>query len=116
MGSAFQNHEQNLIAIRDTVTSVEIDDAEVLSYILEQNFPNPFNSTTYISFSIPVSGNVTLKVFDLLGNEVTTLVNRYQERGEYNVILQADNFASGIYFYPLTSGSFTASKKLILMK
>lgn len=127
----FQNHVRNLIAIRDTVTSVVNDDVEVLSYTLEQNYPNPFNSTTYIRYSILVSGNVTLKVFDLLGNEVTTLLNRYQERGNYNVIFQADNLASGIYFYRLTAGdpstslsagrqgsgqSFTASKKLILMK
>ena len=116
ISSLFQNHTQNLIAIRDTVTSVVNDGTEVLSYILEQNYPNPFNSTTHIRYTIPSSGNVTLKVFDLLGQEVTILLDRYQERGEYDAIFQADNLVSGVYFYRLKSGSFTASKKLILMK
>jgi len=87
-----------------------------LSYILEQNFPNPFNSTTYIWYSIPVSGRVTLKVFDLFGNDVSTLLDMYQARGEYDVIFQADNLSSGIYFYQLRAGNFISTKKLILLK
>ena len=116
LGSLTTGQEKTLIAIRDTVTSVENDDSEFLSYILEQNFPNPFNSTTHIRYTIPASGNVTIKVFDLLGNEVSAILDRNQTRGEYDVIFQADNLSSGIYFYRLISGSYTASKKLILMK
>jgi outer membrane protein assembly factor BamB len=108
--------EKTLIAIRDTVTSVEINDVEVLSYRLKQNFPNPFNSTTHIRYSIAVSGRVTLKVFDLLGNEVANLLNRYQAKGEYDVLFQPYNVASGIYFYQLKTGDFISTKKLILLK
>ena len=78
LGSLTTGQVKTLIAIRDTVASVETEDDEVFSYKLEQNYPNPFNSTTHIRYSIPESGNVTIKVFDLLGNEVTTLLNRYQ--------------------------------------
>jgi outer membrane protein assembly factor BamB len=116
LSSTFQNHERNLIAIRDTVTSVEHNDIEPLSYKLEQNYPNPFNSITTIIYTIPESGIVTLKVYDLIGNEVTTLLHRYQQTGSYEVIFQPENLASGLYFYSLTSGNYMATKKLILMK
>ncbi|MEJ2102970.1 MAG: PQQ-binding-like beta-propeller repeat protein [Ignavibacteriaceae bacterium] len=107
---------KTLIAIRDTVTSVEEQDYESLNYGLEQNYPNPFNSTTNIRYSIPVSDRATIKVFDLLGKEVATLLDRYQQAGSYDVIFQPNNLTSGIYFYTLTSGNFTATKKLILLK
>jgi len=116
LSSTFQNHVRNLIAVRDTVTSVENNDEEILSYQLRQNYPNPFNSLTHIRYSIPQSGMVSLKVYDQLGNEVSTLLNRYQDRGEYDVIYQADNLSSGIYFYTLSSGNFRDTKKLILLK
>jgi len=89
---------------------------ENASYTLEQNYPNPFNSTTNIRYLIPQSGRVTLKVYDLMGKEVATLLDRYQEAGSYDVIFQADNFSSGIYFYHLTAGGYSATKKMILMK
>jgi outer membrane protein assembly factor BamB len=116
LGSLFQNHEQNLIAIRDTVTSVQNNDEEILSYQLRQNYPNPFNSLTHIRYKIPKSGVVLLKVYDILGNEVSTLLDRFQDSGEYDVIYQADNLSSGIYFYTLSSGYFRDTKKLILLK
>jgi len=108
--------EKTLIAIRDTVTSVEINDVEVLSYRLEQNFPNPFNSTTHIKYTIPKSDRVTLKVYDLLGTIVVILLERYQGRGEYDIVFQPKNLSSGIYFYQLQVGNFLATKKLILLK
>lgn len=114
--STFQQHVRNLIAVRDTVTSVPIDDINELNFSLDQNYPNPFNSTTNIRYRISQAGRVTLKVFDLMGSEVTTLLDRYQQSGSYDVIFQADNLASGIYFYTLTSGNFTSTKKLILLK
>lgn len=114
--STFQNHVQNLIAIRDTVTSIKDPSTVILGYKLQQNYPNPFNSTTNIKYAIPQSGRVILKVYDLMGNEVANLLERYQEAGSYDVIFQADNLASGIYFYTLTSGNFMATKKLILLR
>jgi hypothetical protein len=116
ISSTYQNHVRNLIAVRDTVTSVGNNNNEILSYKLEQNYPNPFNSTTHIRYTIPESDRITLKVYDLLGSEVSTLLDRYQDKGEYDVIFQPDNLSSGIYFYTLTSGNFMATKKLILLK
>lgn len=116
LSSTFQNHVRNLIAVRDTVTSVENNDNEILKYQLEQNYPNPFNSTTNIRYTITQSGDVTLKVYDLMGNKVATLLDGYHDAGSYDVIFQANNLASGIYFYQLQVGEFIATKKLILLK
>ena len=116
LGSLFLNHVRNLIAIRDTVTSVPINDPKELSFSLEQNYPNPFNSLTHIRYTIPQSGNVSLKVFGMLGNAIATLVNEYQTLGEYDVLFKHNDLSSGIYFYTLTSGNFTSTKKLILLK
>jgi hypothetical protein len=85
-------------------------------YVLEQNYPNPFNPTTNISFTIPNSGLVSLKVFDALGREVATLVNEVKPAGNYLVNFNAENLASGIYFYRLQAGGFTQNHKMILLK
>ncbi len=85
-------------------------------YALIQNFPNPFNPTTQIRFEIPVSGFVSLKVFDVLGREVATLVNEKKSPGVYNVEWNASNVSSGVYFYRLSAGSFVETKKMILMR
>lgn len=92
-------------------------------FSLEQNYPNPFNPSTKIKYSIPsvalsgVEGSlVTLKVFDVLGNEVTTLVNEEKPSGEYEVVFDAAGLSSGIYFYKLQVGSFTETKKLVLIR
>ncbi|MBV6420149.1 MAG: Outer membrane protein assembly factor BamB [Ignavibacteriaceae bacterium] len=114
--SILQGQIKTLLAIRDTVTSVPIGNASDLRYSLKQNYPNPFNSLTHIRYSIIKSSNVLLKVFDILGNEVATLVNVYQNLGEYDVLFEANDLSSGIYFYTLSSGNFTATKKLILLK
>lgn len=86
------------------------------SYELNQNFPNPFNPATSIRYSIPSTSKVTLRVFDILGREVQTLVNSTQAPGEYTVSLNAENLATGVYFYQLSAGTFTATKKLMLLK
>jgi len=83
---------------------------------LEQNYPNPFNPSTTISFSIPTSEFVTLKVFDVLGNEVATLVNEYRRAGSHNIEFDASKLSSGIYFYKLQTGSFIETKKMILLR
>lgn len=89
----------------------------VFNYDLSQNFPNPFNPTTSIKYSIREAGNVSLKVYDLLGREVLTLVNQVQAPGEYQVSFDASNLAaSGMYIYRLQSGSFTRTMKMLLVK
>jgi len=93
-----------------------ISDAVPSKYALSQNYPNPFNPTTTISFAIPEAGSVTLKIFDMLGREVTTLVNEDKTSGVYNASFDASQLASGTYIYTLRVGEFQQSKKMILMK
>jgi hypothetical protein len=83
---------------------------------LDQNFPNPFNPTTNIRYSIVKTSQVTLKVFDLLGRQVRTLVHNMQAPGQYAVTFNAQDLASGVYFYRLQSGDMSITKKLVLMK
>ncbi len=96
---------------------VEEKNSQIIeSFKLYQNYPNPFNPTTSIQYSIASSQKVTLKIFDLLGREVATLVNQEQEPGSHTVQFDASKLSSGIYIYNLKAGNFTASKKLLLMK
>jgi hypothetical protein len=85
-------------------------------YSLSQNYPNPFNPTTVINYSIPKAGSVELKVYDLLGREVMVLFNGFKQAGTYSVNFNASNLASGVYFYLIKSGDFTATKKMLLIK
>jgi hypothetical protein len=85
-------------------------------YQLNQNFPNPFNPATTIRYSISKTSNVSLKVFDMLGREVQTLVHTMQAPGLYTVLLNAQGLGSGVYFYRLSAGTFTDTKKLLLIK
>ena len=85
-------------------------------FSLKQNYPNPFNPSTKIEFSVPQSGNVTLKVFNLLGEEVATLVNEDLASGNYKVDFNATSLSSGLYIYQIHSGTFTSSKKMMLLK
>ncbi len=83
---------------------------------LSQNYPNPFNPTTVISYQLSVFSNVTLKVYDVLGREVGTLVNERQTAGSHSVTFNAANLPSGVYFYHLQAGSYGNTKKLLLLK
>jgi plastocyanin len=83
---------------------------------LEQNYPNPFNPSTVIGYQLPVTGLVTMKVYNILGKEVATLVNETKEAGSYAVHFDASGLASGTYFYKLSTGTSTSVKKLVLMK
>jgi photosystem II stability/assembly factor-like uncharacterized protein len=94
---------------------VEVEIAPIASS-LSQNYPNPFNPTTSIQYSIASKQFVTLKIYDVLGNEVAALVNEEKPAGNYTVEFNGNNLASGIYFYQMKAGNFTATKKLILMK
>lgn len=87
-----------------------------LTYSLSQNYPNPFNPTTQIQYSIEKKGNVTLRIYDLLGRQVEELVNTYQQPGIYTVTFNASKLSTGVYFYKLESGSFVSIKKMILIK
>ena len=85
-------------------------------YGLEQNYPNPFNPNTSIQFRIPENSFVSLKIYDMLGKEVGTLLNEEKDVGMYKVNFDASNLSSGIYFYSLKAGNFVQTKKMILMK
>lgn len=99
------------------VTSGEEDHLPVVKRLrLDQNYPNPFNPATTISFQLPESGNVTLKVYDLVGREVALLVNDVVQAGEHNVSFNAASLPSGVYFYRLETNSGTLSRKMTLIK
>ncbi|WP_337865004.1 T9SS type A sorting domain-containing protein [Ignavibacterium sp.] len=98
------------------VTDVEDNLISLDNYALYQNYPNPFNPTTKIVWQSPVSGWQTLKVYDILGNEVATLVNEYKNAGRNEVEFDASKLSSGLYIYTLRSGSFISSKKMMLIK
>ena len=106
----------------DIITAVENGENPLIpnEFSLSQNYPNPFNPTTTIQYELPTTALVTLKIYDILGSEVATLVNEEKPAGTYEVEFSASgggsNLASGIYIYRLTSSGFTASKKLILLK
>ncbi|MBK7631989.1 MAG: SBBP repeat-containing protein [Ignavibacteriales bacterium] len=85
-------------------------------YSLHQNYPNPFNPSTVIKYQLPISSQVIIKVYDVLGKEVATLVNEEKPAGRYQVNWNASNLSSGIYFYKIQSGSFVETKKMILLK
>jgi len=86
------------------------------TFTLAQNYPNPFNPNTTIEFAIPQSSNVSLKVYDMTGREVATLVNEFRNTGNYVAIWNASGVSSGVYFYKLVSGNFVETKKMILAK
>ncbi len=108
--------QQVYVQGRTGVVSVPQDDYELVSYYLSQNYPNPFNPTTAINFQIPELSFVTLKVFDVLGNEIVTLVNEEKTAGSYEVKFKAANLPSAVYFYRLQTDSFVSSKKMLLLK
>jgi len=87
-----------------------------LQYRLRQNYPNPFNSTTTISYSIPKLSIVELTLYDLLGREVTTLVNRKQSAGSYRVTFDGKYLSSGTYFVQMKVGEFIKTQKMVLLK
>ena len=100
-----------------SVQSVSLQQLDLIKdYVLAQNYPNPFNPTTTISYTIPEDGMVTLKVYDVLGREVATLVNEAQKVGRYEVNFDASRLASGVYFYRLAAGSHVITKKMLMLK
>jgi len=104
------------VIIVENPVGVPVDELIADKFELQQNYPNPFNPTTSISFSIPSSAFTSLKVYDIIGNEVATLVNEEKTAGNYEVRFNASSLTSGTYFYKLSAGSFTEVKKMILLK
>lgn len=92
------------------------NDAMITETKLESNYPNPFNPSTVIKYQIKEKSLVSIKVFDIMGREVTTLMNKYQDAGAYEIIFDASNLPSGVYFYNLTTGSNSITKKMLLLR
>jgi len=109
---------QSAIILYDelTITDTENENISPTEFVLHQNYPNPFNPSTTISWQSPVGSWQTIKVYDLLGREVATLVDEYKPAGSYEVKFRAAELTSGVYIYKLTSGKFSATNKLMLIK
>jgi hypothetical protein len=97
-------------------TSVEDEESIPQQYGLDQNYPNPFNPSTVISYSIPGLSFVSLKIYDILGKEISALVNEVQPAGNYQINFAADNLPAGVYFYRINAGNFNQTKKMVLLK
>jgi photosystem II stability/assembly factor-like uncharacterized protein len=105
------------VPLSGIVTGVkDITNETPSKYTLEQNYPNPFNPTTIIKYEMPESGFVSLKIYDILGREVQTLVNGNKIRGTYEVSFNGSSLASGVYLYKLKAGNYTSTKKMMLIK
>lgn len=100
----------------ETSTGIAENSNIINDYKLEQNYPNPFNPVTNIEFQVPHSGMVSLKVFDVLGNEIITLINEEKPAGKYKIQFDASKLTSGIYFYELSADEFSDIKKLTVLK
>jgi len=105
-----------VVKVEESTTGVVNQQVIPKNFTLSQNYPNPFNPTTKIQFSLTSRSNVKLVVLNLIGQEVKTLVNEEKGQGNYEVSFDASKFSSGVYFYRLTAGSFTETRKMILIK
>ena len=114
-GSSWVNNTRTLYTYVP-VTAFNEDVNSVNSYSLSNNYPNPFNPSTSIQYAISINQFVQLKVYDVLGNEVATLVMEEKLAGSYGVSFNASQLSSGVYFYRLQAGSFVETKKMSLIK
>lgn len=113
--SNFDYTVQNAVVVANSV-GITSNTTDVKEYALAQNFPNPFNPSTKIAFSLPKQGNVTLKVYNMLGKEIATLVNEIRNIGNYEVNFDGANLSSGVYFYKLEAEGFSEVKRMMLIK
>lgn len=106
------------LAYTSSIITGLTDELEIIPtvYNLSQNYPNPFNPSTIINYQIPVEGFITLKVYDILGNEVKSLVNENKPAGIYNINFDASGLASGMYIYKLTAENYISTKKMLMIK
>jgi subtilisin-like proprotein convertase family protein len=117
LGNTGQFKGWSLTLYFETPVNVDNEPVEIIQdFELHQNYPNPFNPSTTIKWQMPESGNVTLKIYDVLGREVITLVNEELSAGKHDVTFDASQFSSGVYFYQLKAGDFIEIKKMILIK
>lgn len=100
----------------DVITSVDEEELLPIEYKLEQNYPNPFNPSTIIKFAVPERSNVIIKIYNITGEEIQTLVNEEKERGWYEIKFNSNGLASGIYLYRMQAGSYISIKKMMLIK
>lgn len=107
-----------LLSIGEVMTGRKDEIVNVIpnSYKLEQNYPNPFNPTTTISYSIPKDGLVNIRVYDITGREIRTLVNEIKVTGNYSIVFNGSNLSSGVYFYKIEAGDFVQTKRMVLIK
>ena len=110
------NYVDSVIVLPQSIGGVKLIGATSLNYSLSQNYPNPFNSSTIIEYELSHAGFTTLKIYNSLGEQVSSLVSKYLQPGRYIISWDASKCASGMYFYRLQTGEFTATKKLILLR
>ena len=116
VGSSFNDVSDAAFTI-DIISGVEnINQGIPIEYELAQNYPNPFNPATVIKYAVPEESPVSIKVFDLTGREVVTLVNEVKQPGTYELIFDAGKYASGVYIYQMISGDFVQVKKMSFLK
>jgi hypothetical protein len=114
---AATEHQNILTMLTNGVTDVDQDPASrPLEFELSQNYPNPFNPSTQINYTLPQSGQVTLKIFNVLGMEVATLYSGVQDAGRHEIVFDAGKLSSGVYFYRLTAANVSMTRKMIFMK
>ncbi|MDZ4712689.1 MAG: T9SS type A sorting domain-containing protein [bacterium] len=106
----------NCSICEDGPDNIILDPSLPTEYSLYQNYPNPFNPETNIKFDLPEDNFVTIKVYDILGKELFTLLNDFRNAGRYSINFNGSNFASGIYYYKIKAGEFESIKKMILLK
>ena len=100
----------------EIATPVIKEETLPIVYKLEQNYPNPFNPSTIIKFAVPERSNVIIKIYDVLGGELFTLVNEEMDAGWYEKIFSANGFSSGVYIYRMEAGKYISTKKMLLIK
>lgn len=108
--------DENVIAKKNFKQVGYNGNLTITEYQIEQNYPNPFNPITTIRYQLPKQSNVVVKIFDILGTEITTLVDEDKPTGIYEVSFNASNLSSGVYFYRISAGDFNSTKKMILLK
>ncbi len=113
---SIKDSSKSSFSISTFLNVVENNSNAKMDFSLDQNYPNPFNPSTSISYQLSKSGYVSLKVFDVLGNIISTPVNGYKSEGKYSINFDASHLTSGIYFYQLRTGKFLSTKKMLLMK
>jgi hypothetical protein len=112
----FLNANKVLAYYTDITSADDKTELTLNQYLLYQNYPNPFNPSTKITYEIPLSGNVEIKVFDVLGNEISTLVNEFKTSGKHEVLFSEENIPAGVYIYRIKSGSYLEARKMVLQK